>query len=244
VALCCFGLAGLYYFLHSPFLALMEILIYVGAICVTIVFAVMLAEPDEPPRPAKPPGSAGWLWGGARSWSAARVFWAPRPAGVGHPGRTGGCGHERRHREDIGVSLLTTYSLAFEAHLARAARRHPRRAGHRPHGRTKRMNPAPLCNNRRFYLVLAAFLFAAGVYGLIRRRTLIGMLIAGELIFSAASLNFMAFNRFFAPRSGGGAGRRPLHHGPRRRRSRDRPEHHHRRLPQLPLHPTPRTCPN
>ena len=38
----------LYYFLHSPFLALMEILIYVGAVCVTIVFAVMLAEPDEP----------------------------------------------------------------------------------------------------------------------------------------------------------------------------------------------------
>jgi NADH-quinone oxidoreductase subunit K len=49
------------------------------------------------------------------------------------------------------------------------------------------------------YLVLAVFLFAAGVFGLIRRRTLIGMLIAGELIFSAASLNFMALNHFSAP---------------------------------------------
>jgi len=37
------------------------------------------------------------------------------------------------------------------------------------------------------------------VYGLIRRRTLIGMLISGELIFSAASLNLMAFSRFTAP---------------------------------------------
>jgi hypothetical protein len=37
------------------------------------------------------------------------------------------------------------------------------------------------------YLVVAAVLLAMGVYGLIRRRTLIGMLIAGELIFSAAS---------------------------------------------------------
>ena len=46
------------------------------------------------------------------------------------------------------------------------------------------------------YLVAAAFLLAMGIYGLIRRRTLIGMLISGELIFSAASLNFMAFNRF------------------------------------------------
>jgi NADH:ubiquinone oxidoreductase subunit K len=32
-----------------------------------------------------------------------------------------------------------------------------------------------------------------------RRRTLVGMLIAGELMFSAASLNFMTFNRFMAP---------------------------------------------
>ena len=49
------------------------------------------------------------------------------------------------------------------------------------------------------YLLLAAFLLASGVYGLLRRRTLVGMLISGELIFAAASLNFMAVNRFFAP---------------------------------------------
>jgi NADH:ubiquinone oxidoreductase subunit K len=48
------------------------------------------------------------------------------------------------------------------------------------------------------YLVAAAFLLAIGIFGLIRRRTLIGMLISGELIFSAASLNLMAFNRFTA----------------------------------------------
>jgi NADH:ubiquinone oxidoreductase subunit K len=53
-------------------------------------------------------------------------------------------------------------------------------------------------NQPAIYLVLAAFLFAAGVYGLVRRRTLIGMLIAGELILSAASLNVLAMNRFFA----------------------------------------------
>jgi len=47
------------------------------------------------------------------------------------------------------------------------------------------------------YLALAAFLLAAGIFGLVRRRTLIGMLIAGELIFSAASLNFVTMDRFF-----------------------------------------------
>jgi NADH:ubiquinone oxidoreductase subunit K len=60
------------------------------------------------------------------------------------------------------------------------------------------MNPAPLYNQLNIYLLAAAFLLAIGIYGLIRRRTLIGMLISGELIFSAASLNLMAFNRFTA----------------------------------------------
>jgi NADH:ubiquinone oxidoreductase subunit K len=58
------------------------------------------------------------------------------------------------------------------------------------------MNASPIYENLNVYLIAAAFLLAMGIYGLIRRRTLIGMLISGELIFSAASLNLMAFNRF------------------------------------------------
>jgi NADH-quinone oxidoreductase subunit K len=54
----------------------------------------------------------------------------------------------------------------------------------------------PLYESLEVYLIAAAFLLAVGIYGLIWRRTLIGMLISGELIFSAASLNMMAFNRF------------------------------------------------
>lgn len=57
----------------------------------------------------------------------------------------------------------------------------------------------PLHDRLETYLVLAAVLLAAGVFGLLRRRTLIGMLIAGELILSGASLNFLALNRFAAP---------------------------------------------
>ena len=49
------------------------------------------------------------------------------------------------------------------------------------------------------YLIIAALLFGVGFYGLVHRRTLIGMLIAGELILAGASINFMAFNRFLAP---------------------------------------------
>src|SRR6516225_6933372 len=60
LAIACIGLAGVYYFLNSPLLALMEILIYVGAVCVTIVFAIMLAEPDEPARVEKSGSILAW----------------------------------------------------------------------------------------------------------------------------------------------------------------------------------------
>jgi NADH:ubiquinone oxidoreductase subunit 6 (subunit J) len=41
-----FGVAGLYVYLNSPFLAMMQILIYVGAVTVLIAFAVMLIGPQ------------------------------------------------------------------------------------------------------------------------------------------------------------------------------------------------------
>jgi NADH:ubiquinone oxidoreductase subunit 6 (subunit J) len=47
LALCFVGMAVLYYYLHSPFLALMQIVVYVGAICIMIMFTMMLAEPRE-----------------------------------------------------------------------------------------------------------------------------------------------------------------------------------------------------
>ncbi len=61
------------------------------------------------------------------------------------------------------------------------------------------MNLLLLHQQPAVYLALAAALLAIGIYGLLRRRTLIGMLISGEIIFGAASLNLMTMNRFFAP---------------------------------------------
>jgi NADH:ubiquinone oxidoreductase subunit K len=61
------------------------------------------------------------------------------------------------------------------------------------------MSILTLHNSLTTYLVLGALLFGMGIYGLVTRRTLIGMLIAAELILAGASVNFMAFNRFTAP---------------------------------------------
>jgi len=46
------------------------------------------------------------------------------------------------------------------------------------------------------FLFLALGLFALGLYGVLARRHLIGVLIGIELMLNAASLNFLAFNRF------------------------------------------------
>jgi NADH-quinone oxidoreductase subunit K len=62
----------------------------------------------------------------------------------------------------------------------------------------------PLFDRPAIYLVLAVALLVIGIFGFLRRRTLIGMLIAGEILFMAASLNVMALNRFFAPEPASG----------------------------------------
>ena len=61
------------------------------------------------------------------------------------------------------------------------------------------MSVLTLSDSLTTFLVIGAFLFSMGFYGLVQRRTLIGMLISAELVLSGASVNFMAFNRFLAP---------------------------------------------
>ena len=51
------------------------------------------------------------------------------------------------------------------------------------------------------YLIVSLLMFAGGIFGLIERRNLVGLLIAIELMLNAASINFMAFNHYLAPGS-------------------------------------------
>ena len=43
--LCLFGVAGLFVYLNSEFLAVVEVIIYIGAISIAIIFAIMLSKP-------------------------------------------------------------------------------------------------------------------------------------------------------------------------------------------------------
>lgn len=46
------------------------------------------------------------------------------------------------------------------------------------------------------YLLLAAALFAVGVYGILTRRNAVAVLMSLELMFNAVNLNLVAFGRF------------------------------------------------
>lgn len=51
------------------------------------------------------------------------------------------------------------------------------------------------------YLALAALLFSIGLFGVLTRRNTIGILMSLELMFNAANINFVTFNKFLAPDS-------------------------------------------
>ena len=55
--------------------------------------------------------------------------------------------------------------------------------------------PVPLHD----YLFVSAALFVIGLFGVLTRRNIIGILMSIELIFNSANLNFVAFNRFLHP---------------------------------------------
>jgi NADH-quinone oxidoreductase subunit K/NAD(P)H-quinone oxidoreductase subunit 4L len=59
-------------------------------------------------------------------------------------------------------------------------------------------------NSLETYLFISLALFCIGLFGLVQRRSLIGMLISVELMLNAASINFLAFNRFLTPDPGQG----------------------------------------
>jgi len=49
------------------------------------------------------------------------------------------------------------------------------------------------------YLALSGILFTLGLFGVLTRRNIIGILMSIELMLNAANINFIAFNRFLYP---------------------------------------------
>ncbi len=110
LAVCFTGVAGVYYFLLSPFLAMMQMLIYVGAVSILIAFAIMMATPEgEDTASVKGAGLAGPLGFAV----GALIFAALSILGL----NTGWQVFPRKGSgqiKEIGTALLTNYSMVFE----------------------------------------------------------------------------------------------------------------------------------
>ncbi len=111
LAISLLGVAGLYLYLGSPFLTLMQVLIYVGAICVVLVFGIMVGyTPNEVAEKVAMGRNAflGLLASGTAAFFLmvmviGRTTWVPAAHRLGD-----------FSIEHVGEGLLLTWCLAFE----------------------------------------------------------------------------------------------------------------------------------
>lgn len=103
------GVAGLYLYLGSFFIAMMQLLIYVGAITIAIVFAIMLSRPLhlEMPKRKLPKVVLGCAASGLVFVSLVGVAFKTKWAPAAERGTDWSV-------ETIGHLLLTRYDLVFE----------------------------------------------------------------------------------------------------------------------------------
>ncbi len=111
LALCFTGVAGLYYFLFSPFLAMMQMLIYVGAVSILIAFGIMMVTQADSGSTIKRNYSA---LAGPIGLSVAMLFFAAftvlaiTTPWQAQPQQTQGTAR------DLGMALLGPHVLVFE----------------------------------------------------------------------------------------------------------------------------------
>jgi len=112
LALALSGIAGLYLCLGSFFVAMMQLLIYVGAICIAIVFAIMLSPPLHLQIPERPIFKMAMATAISVTFFVAaasvvfRTDWSPSPDRVSDLSRWS--------VQNLGDMLLTRYELVFE----------------------------------------------------------------------------------------------------------------------------------
>ena len=58
----------------------------------------------------------------------------------------------------------------------------------------------------KHFLILSALMLAVGLFGVLSRRNIVGVLMSIELLFNAVGINFVAFNRYVHPEGVWGQG--------------------------------------
>ena len=206
------ALAGIYVLLGAPLVAAAQVLVYIGAISVLILFAIMLTQTKNAP---------------------VRLVFQTQ-AVRRRDRRDRACDPDRRHglRHGLGRGGRAdldrdgrAWPACCSADYVLAVRGRERAA---PGGRDRRRLPgqARAAGTREpercdAYLVLSGILFAIGTFGFLARRNAISMLMSIELMLNAVNLTIVAFGAFIPALNGDGVRHRPDRHGrrprPRRR---------------------------
>ena len=191
----CFGsLAGIYVILGAPLLAAAQVIVYIGAISVLILFAIMLTQTKDAPSrlvfqtQAVPAAIASIIIAVVIALAIAATDWGEAAERV----RLG-------DRRDVERSCSTT-SCCRSRSSACCCWRRSSAASTSPSasraGRRERL--------ARRLSVLSGLLFAIGSFGFLARRNAISMLMSIELMLNGVNLAIVAFGAFGTPRRGDG----------------------------------------
>ena len=195
------ALSGLYVLLDAPFVAVIQIIVYAGAIMVLFLFVVMLlnaphedTEYDERVHPLLRPGPM--------RFGAVLALALVRRAVLGADQRGGDIRRVSRRRgharsRAIGRPLFTDYAFPFEVTsvLILVAMVGAVVLARRDHRERPPRSGTELMVTLNHYLILSAILFAIGTAGVFVRRNLITILLSIEIMLNAVNLTFVAFGR-------------------------------------------------
>ena len=183
----CFGaLAGIYVLMGAPLIGAAQVIVYIGAISVLILFAIMLTQTKDAPSrlvfqtQVGPAAVAAVVVAVIIALAVAATDW--------------GASAERviAGASDVAIGPVHRLRAAVRDRQRAPARRGRRRRlpGQARTGRTV------VSDSLDAYLVLAGLLFAIGTFGFLARRNAISMLMSIELMLNGVNLSIVAFGAF------------------------------------------------
>jgi NADH-quinone oxidoreductase subunit J len=213
--LCFFNSAVLWLLIHAEFLAIVLVLVYVGAVMVLFLFVVMMLDINiEQLREGFARNAPlGGLIALIMVVELAYVLWVRR-LGIELPGPVAEAAQGASNTAEIGAVLYTEYVYPFQlaaavlliAIVAAITLTLRRRPGLKVQDVSAQVAVDAADRVRlvsMHYLLLAGILFAIAVAGIfINRKNVILLLMCIELMLLAVNFNFVAFSRFLGDLDG------------------------------------------
>ncbi len=183
----CFGaLAGIYVIIGAPLLAAAQVVVYIGAISVLILFAIMLTQTKDAPSrlvfqtQAVPAAIAAVVVAVLIALAVGATDWGEAAARVQLDTGGHGRGPVQRLRAAVRGGQRAAAGGGHRWRLPGAARA----------GRTV------VTDSLDAYLILSGLLFSIGSFGFLARRNAISMLMSIELMLNGVNLAIVAFGAF------------------------------------------------